>query len=343
MSKTRSARRSPRAQRFFDGLPPFQGGKRWMCALLFAELAGVVPPEAWPQSRFLDPFCGGGAVALYAKAHGFEVVASDAAERGAVVARALIANSRVRLARRDIIDLMRTPLSPAPHVAARFVPAVFTAPQAAWLDRAVAQARRRAEPARSLALLVVIRTALSAQPMSALNGTDAPAAAQQNFDQISPRRVAHYVRAGRRFTLEGAWRTAERVNRGVIGGRGSAARLDALTAITSTPADVLYLDPPYGGTQGYETPYGPLDALLDPSTARPPPVDLNGLLDAARNVPVVALSYGGPTTDLDALRALVNRHRVVRRALAIPHRHFGSLATETKNATNNELLIIATR
>ena len=51
--------------------------------------------------------CGGGAVALAAKAQGFEVYASDRARRGAIVAAALIANSSVRLREADWLPTLR--------------------------------------------------------------------------------------------------------------------------------------------------------------------------------------------------------------------------------------------
>ena len=143
----------------------------------------------------LDPFSGGGAVALFAKAQGFSVVASDIAERAAVVTRAVVANSSVRLRREDVLDLFREPDGSYPRIAARQVPLAFSADQAEWLDRAMAGARRRSEPIRSLLLLVVIKVALRCQPMSRLTASDARAATSGDFDRVSPRRLGHYLRA----------------------------------------------------------------------------------------------------------------------------------------------------
>ena len=53
--------------KFTNALPPYLGGKRLLCALIFALLAEVVPRARWAQLQLLDPFCGGGAVALHAK------------------------------------------------------------------------------------------------------------------------------------------------------------------------------------------------------------------------------------------------------------------------------------
>ena len=130
-------------------------------------------------------------------------------KRVASVARALVANSSTRLRRDDALDLFREPDGDYPRVATGHVPSVFTAEQAAWLDRAVAGACRRAAPVRSLLLLVAIKAALSFQPMSMLSATDA--AAGGDFDRASPRRLDHDLGAREKLAPDGIWRLAERV------------------------------------------------------------------------------------------------------------------------------------
>ena len=56
---------------FVHGLPAYLGGKRRFCPLLFTLLAEHLSRADWQTSRFLDPFSGGGAVSLYAKAQSF--------------------------------------------------------------------------------------------------------------------------------------------------------------------------------------------------------------------------------------------------------------------------------
>ena len=99
--------RPMRTSRLFDALPPYLGGKRRLAPLILADLAAELPPAEWPGASFCDPMCGGGAVALAAKAQGFEVYASDRARRGAIVAAALIANSSVRLREADWLPALR--------------------------------------------------------------------------------------------------------------------------------------------------------------------------------------------------------------------------------------------
>jgi len=332
-----------RSMPFFDALPAWIGGKRRLAPLIFALCVEELPRERWCDTVLLDPFSGGGAVSLYAKAQGFRVVASDVAERSAVIARALVANSHVRLQRDDILSLFDEPAAGYPRVAGRYVPTVFSEAQAEWIDRALAVADRRGEPARSLLLLVVIKLVLRLFPMSLPTATDAHRAATGDFDGISPRRLGHYLKSRELLTPEGVWALAEEVNSGVFGGCGEARKGDAAEMIQSVPADIVYLDPPYPGTTGYDKAYAVLDALL--GDERPPSREpgLDELLDAAAAAALVVLSYGGPTVTLDTLTAIVDRHRPVRRALAIPYTHLRSVATEEKNAKNREYLVLAGR
>jgi hypothetical protein len=301
-----------------------------------------MPRAAWRGARLVDPFLGGGAVSLFAKSLGFYVLASDIAERSALIGRALVENSTVRLRHPDALDLFRLASDDAARVAARHVPSVFSSAQANWVDNALARAQARADPARSLLLLLVLKLTLRLQPMSMLTGTDARAAILGEFDAVSPRRLAHYMRAERLLTPQGVWSIAQDINAGVFAGSGAARQCDARQALLDARADVAYLDPPYAGTTSYADEYGVLDALLgDEITADVPTLD--ELLDAARDAAVVILSYGGPTVSLDDLSALVVRHRPVRRAVAVPYPRLRSLATEVTNAQSTEYIIVATR
>jgi hypothetical protein len=267
---------------FLRALPAYLGGKRRLAPLILARLANILPRSAWSHTSFLDPFSGGGAVSLCAKAQGFRVISSDVAERANIVSRALIANSGVRLSREDVLDLFREPPGEYPRIAASHSPKVFSSHQADWIDRALARARRRGDPIRSMLLLLIVKGVLRCQPMSMLRGTDARAAATGDFDRVSPRRLGHYMKARRLFTPERVWAIAEEVNAGVFGGIGEARSADAVTVIGETPADVVYLDLPYAGTSRYEREYQVLDDLLaDHEPASASPLELDSLLNAA--------------------------------------------------------------
>ena len=323
---------------FFHALPPYLGGKRRLCPLIFSALGEALPRERWRDSTLLDPFAGGGAVSLYAKAQGFRVVASDISERSCIVTRALVANSSCRLTQPQVLGLFRESEGDCPRRAAELVPAVFTTEQARWLDSAFAQAHGYPEPTRSMLQLLVLRTALSLQPMSTLNATDSRAFGEGDYDRISPRRLGHYGRAWRRLTVAAVWKLAQRINAGVFGGRGEARRGGALEAIAESTADVLYLDPPYPGTTGYDHEYAALDQLLGDEPPERPPPRLDELLDVSERIPWLVLSYGGPTVTLAELEQQVGQHRPVRRAIEIPYLHLASLNTKERSG---EFLIVA--
>jgi hypothetical protein len=94
----RKSARSRRKLAIWAALPPYLGGKRRLCPLIFREIDRVLPRRLWAGRTFLDGFLGGGSVSLYAKAQGFRVVAADIAER-AMIGRAM-SNSRVKLCAR---------------------------------------------------------------------------------------------------------------------------------------------------------------------------------------------------------------------------------------------------
>ena len=144
-----------------------------------------------------------------------------------VVARALIANSRVRLSQEDVLGLFGQPRGAYAEVAAKHSPKVFDAAQAAWVDRALAQANQRAEPKRSLLMLLIIKLVLKAKPMSLLSATDAAAANRGDFDKVSSRRLGHYLRPAACYTRARMGRGAVGHNAGVFGGSGVALQGDA--------------------------------------------------------------------------------------------------------------------
>ncbi len=325
----------------FDALSAYLGGKRRLAPVIFSLLAQSLPPERWPHTKFLDPMCGGGAVALYAKAQGFDVVAGDASRIGEVAARALIANSETRLEGHHLLSLLRgEPLIEGP--ASDFVPRVFTAFQAVWLNTALAAAGRHDDPARSLLELVTVRTALRLQPMSMLDGSDAHRITSGEFDDISSPRLRHYLRADRALRLSALEALAASINAGVFGGRGMATRGDARQAIADSDAAVVYLDPPYPKTTGYREPYAPLRVLLGDAMTDVVPT-LDELLAAAAHIPIAVISYGGRGVTLDSFVQTVSSYRRVVRALAIPYPHLPSLARKEQSDANREFIIVATR
>ena len=153
-----------RSLRLLRGLFPYPGGKRRLTSSLFAILAEQFPRARWPGTPLLDPMCGAGAFALHAKAYGFEVTAADCAQRGVIPARALVANSTARLTPAHVLPLLRGEESLA-GAAADFVPTVFSAAEARWIDGALVVARGSAEPWRSLLLQLIVKAVLRLKPI----------------------------------------------------------------------------------------------------------------------------------------------------------------------------------
>jgi 16S rRNA G966 N2-methylase RsmD len=326
---------------FLVAAPPFLGCKRRLCPLIFALLKDVFRPENWRGATFIDPFSGSGAVALYAKAVGFDVMASDVAERAVLVARALVGNSSTHLTRADIVELYCDTSESTEFV--RELEAVLAPEQARVIARIFTAARASAEPRRSLLQLLGIKALLRCVPHSLPRAVDARRAARNDFDRVTSRRTRHYLSTRHLITPRGLWKVSEEVNVGVLPGRGEVQRADARHILTTTRGDVVYLDPPYGGTSDYRREYRSIDRLLGDAgpAARAP--NLDELIDAARAIPILVLSYGGPGATLADVTAVVGRYRRVRRAISVPYPHLYPISKEAKRATNKELLVVATR
>lgn len=345
-----SVRRNNNPQ-LFSPLPAYLGGKRKLAPLIFALLDTRVPRSNWRGMTFVDACLGGGSVSLLSKAYGFRVVCNDLALRSAVVGRAFIANDTVTLDRGDVALLLRDPGVPYAHVAEeRYVPSVFSREHAQLIDRALWWARSEylPEPKRSLALVLLIKWMLRVQPMSMLRGTDARAAFTGDYDRVSPRRVGHYLRSLDLLQPSAWWRLAQEVNRGVLPGQGEAYQEDALTLLPRVAGDIVYLDPPYPGTTSYEREYAVLDDLLEGErfevSGFSRSVDLlDKLFRACSHIPVWLVSLNNAAVDLEELKDLIRPHRPNIDAVHLPYRHLGSIASEEKNATNKEFIVLATR
>lgn len=335
---------------FYACLPAYLGGKRRLCRLIFALLSSRVPRSRWADLTFLDPFLGGGSVSLSAKVYGFNVICNDLALRSAAIGRAFIANSMVTLAPIDVATVLGQPPGEYPRVAReRYSPSVFSEDHADFLDRALwwACSDLFAEPKRSLLLTLIVKWLLRIQPMSQLRGTDARAAFGGDYDKVSPRRLDHYLRSRELLQPSVLWRLAREVNRGVFPGRGTAHQEDVLALLPRLPGDIVYLDPPYPGTSAYEREYAVIDDFLEGKTRATSPFStstatLTSLFESCRHIPYWLVSLNNAALDLEALSDLIRPHRPKIRAVEVPYRHLGSIATERKNAENKEFIVLAT-
>src|SRR3989454_6643107 len=230
----------------WSSLPPYLGGKRRLCPLIFREVDRLLPRRAWRDLTFLDSFLGGGSVSLYAKAQGFRVVGCDIAERSIIVGQGLITNSRVRLTREDVLRLIAPSDDLPGRVETRYVPLVFTQEQGRFLDRALVAAARTPDPAKAaLYRLLAIRVALLAHPMSQVRPGTIHRLATGEVESITESCFYHYV-DGLRLTTPGKlWALAQQLNAGVFQGEGRVHKVSVLEILPKIQADVMYADPPY--------------------------------------------------------------------------------------------------
>ncbi|MCA9825354.1 MAG: DNA adenine methylase [Dehalococcoidia bacterium] len=329
----------------FDGLPPYPGGKRRLIRLILALINDALPHECWRDATFVDPFFGGGAVSIAAKAAGFQVRAGDIAERSAIVGRGLVANSRHRLDPRHPLRFLESAktdhLVAEPAILRQLLGPRRAFARAAWL---ALSDQRDAGLDRDLLAIVAIKLILRSFPLSLPNASDAGHVVAGDYDRLTSARTSHYLRHAP-VTAEVIVRTCAAVNASVFAGRATFTKGSALDLLAAD-ADVAVLDPPYPGTQSYERAFRLLDDYLgdppgetNPYSGSSPPID--ELLDACRHIPLVVLCAGNAQMDEEGWAALVGRHRRVLKSIAVPYRHYAAVASERKNATNCEFLILS--
>lgn len=332
----------------WSALPPYLGGKRRLCPLIFREVDRILPRARWRGMTFLDGFLGGGSVSLYAKAQGFHVVATDIAERSIVVGQALISNSRVRLKREDVLRIAAPFDSPAGRIERDYAPKTFTGAQARLLDRSLALAAETPDPAKAALLrLLAIRVALLAHPMAQVRAGTIHRLSTGEYESITESCLYHYVDGMRLTRPEKLWDLAQQINRGVFEGEATIHKASVLDMLPSIEADVAYFDPPYPGVMSYEKEYRVIDEILEgeakptsPFTARDGAEMLDGLFDRAQHIPVWLLSLGNAVVGIDDLTAKMTRFGRSTRAIAIKYAHLPAVATEEKTRENREFLVV---
>lgn len=337
-----------RRQAYWTALPPYLGGKRRLCPIIFREIDRVLPREHWHGLTLLDGFLGGGSVSLYAKAQGFSVISTDIAARSIVIGDALIANNHIRLTRDDLARVLAISIADTTPNAMKLVPAVFTENVGEVLDKLLhAAGRTPISEKAALFRLLAVRAALLAHPMSQVRPGTAHRATTGEWESITPSCLSHYIDALRLDTIDKLWYLAQKINGGVFEGRGQVIQGDVLRLLPAITADIMYADPPYSGVMSYEKEYKVIDVLLgdstrptSPFTARDGASMIDTLLQRARHIPIWILSFGNAVTSLEELEAKMIRLGRQTRAIAIRYQHLAAVATKEKRAANREYLLI---
>ncbi len=332
----------------WSALPPYLGGKRRLCPTIFREVDRILPRRLWSGLTFWDAFLGGGSVSLYAKAMGFRVLATDIAERAITVGEALIANSRVRLSREDVLRLAAPTDAPAGRIERDYSPNTFTREQSRFLDRAIEIAGGTADRAKAaLIRLLAIRVSLLAHPMSQVRAGTIHRLATGEFESITESCLYHYVDGMRLTRPTKLWEIAQAINAGVFQGDGRVVRASVMDVLPMSDVDVAYFDPPYPGVMSYEKEYRVIDEILErrarstsPFTARDGASMLDQLFERAMDIPLWLLSLGNAVAGIDELEAKMSRLGRTTRSIEIKYQHLPAVATEVKKQANREFLVV---
>jgi len=303
----------------FAALPPYFGGKRQLCPVIFKAISGHLPQADWPRMTLVDAFCGGGAVSLYAKAQGMRVLANDLAERSKVIMDALIANDRVTIGEEDVYRLFVDGAASDHFVEQSFVPEMFMQRHAAFIDRAMAsitQIEHRTK-ARLLKLLL-IRYMFAVTPYSQIHSVNYHRWIEnEEFHRLGMSRTKK-VPYTAMHPLRILMSDKDKINRGVFpnGHRNEAYQEDVFEFLARAEGDICYLDPPYAGAQAYEKFYEVLDQILagqrqeltlSEFNLEQAKVLLGRLLEASRKFRVVIVSYGSQRYPFEEFQELVRR------------------------------------
>jgi adenine-specific DNA-methyltransferase len=332
----------------WSALPPYLGGKRRLCPIIFREIDRIVPRRRWSDLTLFDAFLGGGSVSLYGKAQGFKVIATDIAERAIVIGRALIENNRVRLAREDVLRILADKPRRAGHIEKTMAPSVFTAKQARFLDSALRAASAAPDPSKAaLIRLLAIRMALLCHAYSQVRKGTIHRVTTGEYESITESAAYHYIDGLRLTTPKRLQELARQINAGVFQGSGRVLKASVLDVLPDIKADVAYFDPPYPGVMSYEREYKVIDQILEgisrptsPFTARTGAALLDTLFERATHIPVWLLSLGNAVVGPEELEAKMLRHGRKTKVITLKYQHLPAVATEEKKARNRELLVM---
>ena len=335
----------------FDALPPYFGGKRKLCPRIFREVARVHPPETWSSLRLVDPFLGGGSVSLYAKAHGFGVLCGDVAQRSVIIGKALIENDGVSISDDDVLRLFVPAVDNRHLIETSYVPDCFAEATAKFLDNAFAAIDLVSDGMkRYLLRLLLIKYIYWMRPHSKFSSPGAfnRPFAEERWDDIKST-YKHAIRANASHPLPALQHLAKDINRAVARGAQSCRAMQgqALETIrASAGADILYLDPPYGGTLSYEEEYRIIDEILGERhessafSGRDGLDYLVALLAECQAHPLWVISYGNAVVDLQTVTTAIERFRPAH-AIEIAYSHMTAVATKEKREANREFIILA--
>lgn len=346
------------AWKAFSALPNYLGGKRRICPVIFREIALVYPEWQWPQLTLLDPFMGGGAIALYAKAQGFRVLANDLAWRCCVIGKAVIENNIQKITGDDLGLLFVERNGHPTFVEDRYVPQTFSPRIARFLDQALANLREAEleETHEALLYAALIRYTLMtriAGQMTNLAWSSNMAAG--NFDAVSQGQLkSGYAKTYFEAPAVKMRRIQRYINAAIFAGNAQIFQEDAISWMPEQQADIVYLDPPYFGSTSYEATYHHLDCILaGQDLGRYHPSRFNRresawlsliqMFEAADHIPLWVFSFADNPNGFSQYQLCDLITEFDREPRVVPLQHRWSIATTEDHYLQGakELLIIA--
>lgn len=332
----------------FAAKPAYAGGKARLVRWIFAHL-----PKPKDAPVFLDPFLGAGSVSTFAKLMGFAVRCNDTSLWSAALGRALIVNDTTKLSGADISALLRGDDHDG-YVEREHGGRTLPAKHARFLDGALAVARKDQSILSSLRLLLCLRVVLALRPMGNFGAkTIVDQLDRGDYDEVNQNFLTDRLVGAVESSPSMLMRVLiEKINSGVFGNGQvhEAHQRDAFEFLADVRGDIVYLDPPYGGTQSYSASLNDLASILAGHDVKPEPSRFSGrealdvldeLIAACSHIPTLALSYGNKIAPPEQLQRLVARHRRDVTVHTTAYTHQPGLASDESKRRNLEVLVVA--
>ncbi len=334
----------------FQSLPSYFGGKRKLVKQIFKPIKKT-------DGVFIDAFLGGGSVSLYAKAKGYKVISNDISFRSYIIGRAIITNNSVTLEDEDIARLFVQTKNNG-FIRKTYSPQVFVSKTADFLDNAVAAALSvENENKRYLLLHLLIKFILACRQFGQFSNTRVTKDLEaRKFDR--PLRSRLYASRNIRM-IQNPIPTLkilrDQINHGIFDNHqnNEIHQKDILDFLKSVQGDVVYFDPPYLGSNPYESEYGVLEDVLAGKKLSNEPSVFNRkdvaeefmakMFAAATHIPQWIVSLGQSKKEVgispERLLEMVQKHRKAEVQM-LDHKWIMNNAVGRDQRDNIEYLII---
>ncbi len=345
--------------KYIDGLPSYFGGKRKLASWIFDSLTKHVPKQEWQSLGFLDAFSGGGSMSLSAKLLGFDkVMTNDKSYRSYLINTGLIHNQYQKLPIETAYKMVLHRSAEKSFVREQFAGSVFDTYRSTHFDEALDYIQHVDDPVTQAQLKLLLWREVSRSVVfgTSIGSSNRPYAealdGKRNYASLPEKRLRDKSFAK---LLSPCWssidRDVESLNNSIFpaNGRIRMYQEDVFELLPKITTDILYADPPYGCTFGYENAIQVLDAVLLGSLPEPEASSvfssslnaLSQLFDLAHHIPVWVLSYNDKLTSLDELVTLIQAVDPSRNVMGYSkaYKHLSHVAKRD----NNELLVIASK